>query len=183
MTALPAATIGLVDRGYLATGMMADVTVFDPATVIDRATFEEPMLESEGIRHVLVNGTLALRDGKPTGAQPGLVLGRGKHMPSRPMSTGNRTFSVSRPGLIVDVRQNAGDVRASGRFHLPGHEIEMVEFGVLQTAGDWAALTGRARVTYLGERPIAVIFDRSGPTPMLFLNVEGRNPSVIVFQD
>ena len=63
MTGLPAATIGMVDRGRLAVGMAADVVVFDPATVIDHATFEAPMQPSEGIRHVLVNGRLALRDG------------------------------------------------------------------------------------------------------------------------
>ena len=63
MTGLPAATIGMVDRGRLAVGMAADVVVFDPATVIDHATFEAPMQPSVGIRHVLVNGRVALRDG------------------------------------------------------------------------------------------------------------------------
>ena len=58
MTGLPAATIGLVDRGLLAAGMTADVAVFDPATVIDHATFAEPTLPSDGIRFVLVNGRL-----------------------------------------------------------------------------------------------------------------------------
>ena len=57
---LPAATIGMTDRGLLAIGMAADVTVFDPATVIDRATYESPALPSEGVRFVLVNGKVAL---------------------------------------------------------------------------------------------------------------------------
>ena len=183
MTALPAATVGIVDRGYLATGMMADVTVFDPATVIDRATFEQPMLESEGVRHVLVNGKLALRDGRPTGERAGTVLRRMKQLPSRPMSAGHRTFSLRGKGVLVEVRQNAGDVRASGRFQIRDREIEMVEFGVLQTLGEWAALTGRARVADFGERTVAVIFDPTAPTPMLFLSVEGQHPSVIVLQD
>ena len=69
MSGLPAATIGMVDRGLIAAGMAADLTVFDPATVIDRATYENPALPSEGIRHVLVNGTVALSDGVATGAQ------------------------------------------------------------------------------------------------------------------
>ena len=59
----------MVDRGLIAIGMAADLTVFDPKTVIDRATYENPALPSEGIRHVLVNGGLALRDGVATGAR------------------------------------------------------------------------------------------------------------------
>ncbi len=74
MSGLPAAMIGLVDRGFLASGMAADITVFDSATVIDRATFERPDAFSEGIRPVLVNGQIALRDGKATGERGGVVL-------------------------------------------------------------------------------------------------------------
>ena len=57
MTALPASTIGMVDRGFVATGMAADLTVFDPATVIDRATYDDPARLSEGIRLVLSTGS------------------------------------------------------------------------------------------------------------------------------
>lgn len=74
MTALPAKTIGLNDRGRLAEGAAADVTVFDPATVIDRSTWEEPQLFSVGIEHVIVNGVSVLRDGEMTGEAPGRVL-------------------------------------------------------------------------------------------------------------
>ena len=66
---LPAATIGMTDRGLLAIGMAADIAVFDPNTVIDRATYESPALPSEGVRFVLVNGAVALKDGVPTGAR------------------------------------------------------------------------------------------------------------------
>jgi N-acyl-D-amino-acid deacylase len=76
MTGLPAATIGMVDRGLLAAGMAADVAVFDPATVIDHATFEEPTLPSDGIRFVLVNGRLAVKNGQPTGERAGQALRR-----------------------------------------------------------------------------------------------------------
>ncbi len=69
MTALPATTVGMIDRGFLAPGMSADVTVFDPATVIDHATYEDAGQLSEGIRIVLVNGRVALKDGKVTGEQ------------------------------------------------------------------------------------------------------------------
>ena len=59
--------VGMVDRGLLAPGMAADVTVFDPAAVIDHATYDDPARPSVGIRYVIVNGHVALRDGKATG--------------------------------------------------------------------------------------------------------------------
>ena len=173
MTALPAATVGIVDRGYLATGMMADVAVFDPATVIDRATFEEPMLESEGVRHVLVNGTLALRDGKPTGERAGMALRRTKLMPSRPTSAGSRRVTVSGTGVILEVRQDAGAARATGRFRVDSRSFEVIEFGVLQTTTDWASFTGRARAGRAGERAFTVTVDKSGSATTIYVNVDG----------
>lgn len=71
---LPADILGLKDRGYLKPGLAADVVVFDPATVSDRATFDEPYQYSAGIRYVFVNGTAALYDGVPTGALAGKAL-------------------------------------------------------------------------------------------------------------
>lgn len=68
------ATIGMVDRGMVAVGMAADLVVFDPATLVDRATYEEPALPSEGIRHVLVNGAVTLRNGVATGVRGGRAL-------------------------------------------------------------------------------------------------------------
>jgi N-acyl-D-amino-acid deacylase len=73
-TSLAAARVGLDDRGVLKAGLAADITIFDPATVMDRATYEEPVRTSVGIRHVLVNGVPVLRDGQPTGARPGRGL-------------------------------------------------------------------------------------------------------------
>jgi N-acyl-D-amino-acid deacylase len=64
MTALPASRIRLNDRGRLARGMAADVVVFDPATVEDKATYAEPFQYPVGITAVIVNGTIALRDGQ-----------------------------------------------------------------------------------------------------------------------
>lgn len=78
MTSLPAATFGFTDRGVLAPGYAADLVVFDPATVADRATFAEPHQLSVGVRDVMVNGRVALRDGKPTGERPGQALRRGR---------------------------------------------------------------------------------------------------------
>lgn len=83
MTLVPAALMGLGDRGRLADGMLADLVVFDSATVIDQATYQNPTAPSLGIEQVLVNGTFAVRDGKVTGAQTGRALRRARGMVSR----------------------------------------------------------------------------------------------------
>lgn len=74
MTSAPAARIGLVDRGLIRAGAYADLVVFDPETVIDVATYEDPHRTSIGIEHVIVNGDPVLRDGGLTGARPGRWL-------------------------------------------------------------------------------------------------------------
>ena len=79
MTSLPAAITGLTDRGLLRPGMAADITLFDPQTVIDKATFENPFQYPEGIPYVIVNGTVVIDQSQHTGKKPGRVLyGRGK---------------------------------------------------------------------------------------------------------
>lgn len=74
LSALPAENLGLGDRGHLAPGLMADMVVFDPATIADHATFDKPHQYSTGMRHVFVNGVQVLRDGDHTGAMPGTVV-------------------------------------------------------------------------------------------------------------
>ncbi|HEX8984730.1 MAG TPA: D-aminoacylase [Bryobacteraceae bacterium] len=74
MTSMPAARLGLRDRGGLRPGMKADVVVFDPATVSDRATFADPRRFATGFEAVLVNGKAVLLRGAPTGERPGRVL-------------------------------------------------------------------------------------------------------------
>ena len=79
MTSQAAIRVGILDRGILRAGMRADLTIFDPATVKDEATFEVPNKYSTGIRHVLVNGKAVIRDGKMTDERPGRPLyGRGR---------------------------------------------------------------------------------------------------------
>ena len=73
-TALPAQRMRLGDRGVLKAGMWADVVIFDPQTITDRATFENPNQLSEGMQHVLVNGVPVIDSGKATNALPGKVL-------------------------------------------------------------------------------------------------------------
>ncbi len=76
MTSLPASILGLLDRGVLREGAFADVVVFDPAAVSDRATLEEPRLRAQGVDLVLVNGRAVYRKGAVTGALPGVALFR-----------------------------------------------------------------------------------------------------------
>jgi N-acyl-D-aspartate/D-glutamate deacylase len=78
MTALPADLFGLADRGRIVRGAHADLVVFDPQTIVDRATYERPFQAPEGIRDVFVNGTAVLRNASYTGARPGRVLRGGK---------------------------------------------------------------------------------------------------------
>ncbi len=71
LTSFPADNLGLKDRGRLAAGAFADLVVFDPATIGDRATFEKPMAYATGVAQVFVNGVQVLKDGAPTGAAAG----------------------------------------------------------------------------------------------------------------
>jgi N-acyl-D-aspartate/D-glutamate deacylase len=74
MTSLSASKIGIRDRGELRTGNFADVTIFDPAKVIDKATYTAPFAYPEGIEYVIVNGQVVLDRGKHTDAMPGRAL-------------------------------------------------------------------------------------------------------------
>lgn len=73
-SALPAQRMRFTDRGVLKRGMWADVVIFDPATIRDLATFDNPNQLSQGMDFVLVNGVPVIEEGKMTGAHPGKVL-------------------------------------------------------------------------------------------------------------
>lgn len=81
MTGLPAEVFGFADRGRLTVGAAADVVIFDPAIVADRATYEAPHQYPAGISHVLVNGIAVVRDGVHTEARPGQTLTRTDQVP------------------------------------------------------------------------------------------------------
>jgi N-acyl-D-amino-acid deacylase len=88
MTSATATRLSLHDRGLLAPGMFADVVVFDPATIIDKATYEEPLQLSVGVRDVFVNGVAVVSAGAHTGAKPGHIVrgpayGRGSSVSTR----------------------------------------------------------------------------------------------------
>jgi N-acyl-D-amino-acid deacylase len=76
MTSANAAKIGILDRGILRPGMIADVTVFDAARIIDNATYEKPHQYASGVEYVIVNGQIVLDHGRHTGARPGTILKR-----------------------------------------------------------------------------------------------------------
>ena len=82
MTSQAASRVGIVDRGILRPGMMADVVVFDPVTVWDVATYNDPLHYSVGIKHVFVNGKPVVLDGRITDERPGRALrGPGYKLP------------------------------------------------------------------------------------------------------
>ncbi|HEX4906282.1 MAG TPA: amidohydrolase family protein, partial [Acidimicrobiales bacterium] len=76
MTSLPCETFGLTDRGVIRDGAFADLVLFDPATIADVGTYDDPARPPTGIRAVIVNGTVVVRDGEHTGARPGRALRR-----------------------------------------------------------------------------------------------------------
>jgi N-acyl-D-amino-acid deacylase len=76
MTSLPARRFKLKDRGLIRAGFKADLVVFDADRIIDRATFKEPQLTSQGVQRVFVNGIEVWSDGKVTGERPGQALRR-----------------------------------------------------------------------------------------------------------
>ena len=83
MTSLTAGQFGLKDRGVLREGAYADLVLFDPETVIDTATFDDPKRPAAGIRMVLVNGRTVWEDGGHSGARPGRPLRRQDQDPPR----------------------------------------------------------------------------------------------------
>jgi N-acyl-D-aspartate/D-glutamate deacylase len=186
MTGLPAATVGLVNRGLLVPGMAADIAIFDPTTIIDRATFEAPTETPVGMRHVLVNGRLAWKDGAATGERGGAVLLRGPHEPSRPMSAAiarkvsGRVDSSEVDGN-VSVEQAPGQRAPRGRFKLLDRTskttFELTELGTLQVAPGWAAVTGRGRIG-ADERAMTVIVEQADP-----LDEKGSTTIIIIGED
>lgn len=188
MTALPAAMLGLVDRGGIRPGMYADVTVFDPATIIDRATIREPTLPSIGIEAVIVNGRFAWRGGQFV-AGAGRLLRRSGHEPTRPMQgrrahvlKGSARFA-GRTRVRIDVSAGPeagarplGRVRIDGLPH--GEFFEFDELGSMEAYRGWAAVTGighgRNGIPVAATLFIETADPLQGSRPGLALQVEGK---------
>ena len=166
---LPASTIGMSDRGLIALGMAADIVVFDPSTIIDHATYENPALPSEGVKHVFVNGQLALKDGAPTGNKSGRALLRTPNMPSRATNIDLRSLKIKAQGgghtIAIDLTQGAGVREARGLLSVDG---VLYQPGFLQTARGWATISGS------GERAISVTVDQ-GPPGTVIVEIEGQD--------
>ena len=141
---LPASTIGMSDRGVIALGMAADIVVFDPNTIIDHATYENPAVPSEGVKYVLVNGKTALKNGVATNVWGGRALLRSANMPSRQAIDRARSLKVK--GMLdgkpvaIDLAQRAGAREATGTFSIEGFAT-VSRFGVLQVADGWASVS------------------------------------------
>jgi len=139
MTSLPAARLGLTDRGKVASGLMADLVVFDPATVADRATYRAPHQYPVGIDYVIVNGVMEVDEGRFTAARGGRVL---RHLPRRapigfvnvnviPMDRervlanqtvviqGDRIAAMG-PAATTPVPAGAVQVNGAGKYLIPG---------------------------------------------------------------
>ena len=190
MTALPAAVIGMVDRGRIAAGMRADLTLFDPKTVRDHATFEAPTLPSDGIRHVIVNGVAALADGKATGAKGGALLSRDAHMPSRPMTaaTAGRALAATADSaglsLAIAADQRAGARQATGSVMLTdaktGIRWTASRLGVLQTAKGWASLTAMLTDAAGNRRAATLTLDHADSAQPVLSVALGDEPARVV---
>ncbi|MGV3479463.1 MAG: N-acyl-D-amino-acid deacylase family protein [Sphingobium sp.] len=190
MTALPAAIVGMVDRGRIAPGMRADVTLFDPKTVRDHATFDKPTLPSDGIRHVIVNGVASFVDGAATGAKSGAVLLRDTHMPSRPMNAASAARGMTATAKSADYTvsiqadQRAGQAYATGTIKLTDVKSRTVwtadRLGVLQTTKGWASLTAILK-DKAGKRMAATLTldhaDGAAQTPVVSLAL-GSNAAI-----
>jgi N-acyl-D-amino-acid deacylase len=150
--------------------------VFDSATVIDHATYAQPMAASDGVRFVLVNGRVALKDGEPTGVAGGRALRRTKAMPSRPLNV------VSSPSLRAEAADSGRRIsvdlaRGTMRVDGAGATLEAFALGLVQTAPRWTSVTGMLRDSANGaELGFTLIVDESAGS--LTLQIDGRPPLV-----
>ena len=199
MTGLPATIIGMTDRGLIAEGMVADITVFDPETVIDHATFDEPKQYSEGMEYVIVNGELALFEGEVTGKQAGKALKRAPNMPSRPMNPSEsihvegigELHPIDQPSddeswLQIDysLDQDAHARQAEGHFRISDEkdelDFEAEGLGKIQVTDGWVSFTGRGTLNGNEERTFLVIIDENEPMmtdqrPTITVYIEGMD--------
>jgi len=172
---LPASTIGMSDRGLIAAGMAADIAVFDPKTILDHATYEEPALPSTGMRFVLVNGVVALRDGVATGGREGQPLRRSTNMPSRPVNDRRRSLKfrgvIDGREIAVDITHRAGARDATGTVSIQGWG-PVLKLGTLQVSDGWAFVTGTGTLT----SSFAAV-SANTPLDVFSVTADSRDPS------
>lgn len=188
MTGLPAALVGIADRGLVAPGMAADLVVFDPKAVIDNASFEAPTARSSGIAHVLVAGTFAVMGETPTGAKAGRVLLRRPDLPTRRLRLPAGRMEVAGPAGVKIAFSRArpdGAVAGEARFSADGssYRIAGADLGVLQLAPGWSSITGVARAVDGAAVPAVLVLDRpagGGPSRLRIDLASGKSLSVTV---
>ncbi len=115
LTSFPAANLRIRDRGQLAPGYFADIVVFDPKTIADRATYEQPHQYATGVRHVWVNGVQVLRDGEHTGQKPGRVV-RGPGWKARVGSADPKSMAIDSSSLRPMSHTGRDEVQARRGF-------------------------------------------------------------------
>ena len=127
MTSAVATRLSIPDRGLLKPGMFADIVVFDPATIADRATFEQPKQLSVGVRHVWVNGVQVLRDGAHTGAKPGRAVRGPGYRPTREVGglrLSERRLDPVEEELLEAARRAARNAIGAAAGHVLTHRNE-----------------------------------------------------------
>lgn len=188
MTGLPATTIGMVDRGFLAPGMAADVVVVDPESVLDHATFAAPTTPSEGVVHVWVNGRNAVRDGAVNPVGGGRALRRLPGMPARaPELMFTRALSTrgtvgadqAAVRVALDVQQGIDGRPATGSVEVEAADgawrLDVERLGLLQVGPEWGAVSGWGRLDGAAHA-FVVIVDRGDPrvgVPTVTVLVDG----------
>ena len=126
LSGFPAETLGLDRRGFLKEGMFADVVVFDPAAIGDKATFDTPHRYSVGMRHVLVNGVRVLKDGEPTDATPGRALsGPGRVSAAKVEPAGDAGVEALAKEIERLSRASGGLVGVSARHLDTGRSVSL----------------------------------------------------------
>ncbi len=160
MTGLAADHVGIPDRGRIVPGDWADLVLFDPRTIADRATMEDPHAVSDGVRTVWVNGEVVFRDGKTTGAFPGRVLRRtqGAATATAASSGGSTAPPSDPPAERIDafIRQEMA------RQHIPGLAVAIVQKGRISARG-----YGYANVEHMVPVTDATMF-QSGSVGKMF---------------
>jgi N-acyl-D-amino-acid deacylase len=157
MTSANAVKIHIYDRGLLRPGMWADVAVFDPAKIIDQATWENPRQYATGVKYVLVNGKLVIDQEKHTGARPGAIL-YGPGIPQSSGQTASTKKTVSKHEAAEWVIRQGGSVQIAGRpgfikrlSGLPDGDVEVVAVDLVGTTADPKELVNLSGLTGLRE--------------------------------
>lgn len=192
MSGLPADMLGLIDRGYIAAGMHADLVIFDPQNIVDHATFEEPHRPSEGILTVLVSGAVTWHKDALTGQRAGEVLYRpsfvrtivpGRHHRMFSGTLRDRATEIAFTALSADEATGVNDFTLRYRTHTNEPLITSVRVGKISAIGGWLAVVGIVEEGLYQGKAFEFIVDDEQPNakdgPSAFLIIDGK----VVFKE